>query len=334
MERMERQLVQETMERTLLFRFTTVLYFVDKIARAEGSSESVREDIWAMLERTEGTTHLVIRIAEMDSMERLQALSHLIDLLKIFAAGSRILTNQQWVDRVERCFLDGDDDDDDDSAFDDADPANSIYELLAVKLPGGGELDFIGTVLKGCNLISLDGLCLLAGIPETFSSQIKKRTIGTGHFWRIKCPYRGVELFLDCREAARYCRSYCLSPKAQRIIHWLDQQSVNPPKDPAYRHRFRMLEAVDSTQYVITFLGKGPGAGRLVLIRASDGHVHVASFMKACVGLPVTEMEVWDDECALLRDLLRGPGNMRLDQGQIEVLTIPIPPPPPVIVVD
>ena len=328
---MERQLVQETMERTLLFRFTTVLYFVDKIARAEGSSESVREGIWAMLERTEGTTPLVIRIAEMDSMERLQALSHLIDLLKIFAAGTRTLTNQQWVDRVERCF---DEDDDDDSAVDDADSANSIYELLAVKLPGGGELDFLGTVLKGCNLISLDGLCLLAGIPETFSSQIRKRTIKTGHFWRVKCPYRGVELFLECREAARYCRTYCLSPKGQKIIHWLDQQSVNPPKDPAYRHRFRMLEAVDSTQYVITFLGKAPSAGNLVLIRASDGHVHVASFMKACVGLPMTEMEVWNDECARLTDLVTGPVTLGLDEAQIELLTIPLPPPPPVIVID
>ena len=320
------------MERLKLFRFSTFLYFVEKISRAEGSTDAIRREIWDMLERTAGTGPLVERIIGMDSVERLQALSHLINLLKTFATGSRKITNQQWVTRVDRVF--DDDDDDGSNAVADEDSANSIYDLLVVKLPGGGDFDFLGTVLKGCNLISLDGLCLLTEIPEIFSAQIKKRTIETGNFWRVKCPLGGVELFIDCHEAARYCTAYCLSPKGQRTMHWLNHQPFNPPKDPAYRQRYRMLEAVDSTEYVVTFLGKAPSAGHLVLIRASDGYVHVASFMKACVGLPVTETEVWDDECARLRDLLNGPVNLRLDDAQIELLTIPIPPPIPVIEID
>ena len=287
-----------------------------------------------MLEATPGTRPLVEQIARMDSLERLQALSHLINLLKAFAAGTRNITNQQWVSRIDRVFQDDDVDDDDSDSDADDESANSIYELLAVKLPGGGEFDFLGTVLQGCNLISLDGLCLLTGIPETFSAQIKRRTVETGNFWRVKCPSRGIELFLDCHEAARYCRPYCLSPKGQFIMHWLDQQPLNPPNDPDYIQRFRMLEAVDSTEYVVTFLGAAPSAGHLVLIRASDGHVHVASFMKACVGLPVTETELWDDHCVRLRDLLNGPVNLRLNQAQVELLTIPIPLPSPVIEID
>ena len=322
------------MERILLFRFSTILYFVEKISRAEGSTDAVRREIWTMLEGTPGTRPLVEQIAKMHSLERLHVLSHLINLLKTFAAGTRNITNQQWVTRIDRVFKDEDDDDDDSDGVADKDSTNSIYQILAVKIPGGGELDFLGTVIEGCNLVSLDGLFLLAGIPETFSAQIKRRTIATGNFWRVKCPFRGVELFLDCREASRYCTPYCLSPKGQKIIQWLNQQPFSPPNDPAYRQRFRMLEAVDSTVYVVTFLGVAPSAGHLVLIRASDGHVHVASFLKACVGLPVTELEVWDDRCERLQDLMKGPVKLRLDQAQIDLFTIPIPPPVPVTTID
>ena len=325
------QLVQEAMERLYLFRFSTFLYFVEKISRVEGSTDDVRRGIWTMLERSSATLRLVERIAEMDRMERLQAVNHLINLVITFAAGTRTITNQQWVARVERVFKNADDDDDSSVAAKDA--ANSIYELLAVNVPGGGELDFLGNIIVGCNLVSLDSLCLLTGIPEPFSSQVKQRTIETGNFWRVKCPFRGVELFLDCHEAAMYCRTYCLSPKGQQIIHWLDEQPFNPPDKTPYRQRFRLLEAVDSTEYVITFLGVAPSTGHLVLIRASDGHVHVASFMKACVGLPVTETEVLDDHCERLSELLNGPVNMRLGQAQIDLLTVPIPR-PPVIQID
>ena len=320
----------ESMEREKLFRLSTFLYFIDKISTAEGSTDAVRREIWTMLEKLPATTPLVARIVEMDTKERLQALSHLINLLKTFAAGVRTITNKQWVARIDRIFMNDDDDDDDDDNGGDVavgDAANSIYELLAVKVPGGGELDFLGTVIIGCNLVSLDGLCLLTGIPEPFASQIKQRIIGTGNFWRVKCPFRGIELFVNCNEAAMYCRTYCLSPKGQAAMHWLDTQELNPPSNPAYRQRFRLLEAVDSTKYVITFLSRVPSAGHMVLIRALDGHVHVASFMKACVGLPLTEMDVWDDQCASLTELLNGPVNLRLAEGQIQSLTIPIPPP-------
>ena len=324
----------EPLEQLKLFRLSTFLYFVEKISRAEGSTELVRRQIWDKLEGLPPTRPLVERIAKMDSMERLQALSHFINLLKTFAIGTRKISNRQWISRVDRVFENDDDEDPDDdvSAVTADDSANSIYEVIAVKIPNGGKLDFLGTVIKGCNLVSLDGLCLITGIPETFTGQIKRRTVETGNFWRVKCPYRGVELFLDCREAARYCRPYCRSPQGQWIMQWLEQQPTNPPNDPLYRRRFRMLEAVDSTEYIVTFLGKAPCAGHLVLIRASDGHVHVASFMKACVGLPLTEMEVWDDQCVPLTRLLNGPVALRLDPQRIDLLTIA--PRVPVIVID
>ena len=321
------------MERLKLFRFSSFLFFVGKVSRAEGVTDVIARQVNTMLEELPGTKPLVERIIKMDSTQRMHALSQLMNLLTIFAVGTRQVTNQEWVSKIDRVFEHYDDDDSDTDS--DKDSANSIYELLVVKIPGGGELDFLGTVIQGCSLVSLDGLCLLNEIPVWASEQIRKRTIDTGNFWRVKCPFgRGVELFLDCREASLYCRTYCLSPKGQSIIHWLDQQPIKPTIDSAYRHRFQILEAVDSTEYVITFLGSVPTAGHLVLIRASDGYVHLASFMKACVGLPLTELEVWDDHCVRLSDVMKGPVKMRLDPPQIETLTIPLPPPPPVIVVD
>ena len=322
----------ETLERQKLFRFSTFLYFVGKICWAEGSTDPVRKEIWNMLEKKPAIRPLVERMVEMNTMKRLQALSHLINLLKTFTAGARTINNQLWVARIDRILKNDDDDDDSGGEVAVGATANGIYELQAVKTPGGGELDFLGTIIVGCNLISLDGFCLLTGIAEPFASQIKQRTIETGNFWRVKCPFRGVELFLECREAAIYCRTYCLSPKGQAAIHWLDTQSFNPPNHPANRRRYRIFEAVDSTKYVITFLGAAEGAtamcaGHIVLIRASDGHVHVASFMKACVGLPLTEMDVWDDQCARLSELLKGPVSLRLTEGQINSLRIPVPPP-------
>ena len=320
------------MELLHLFRFSTFVYLVEKISKEEGCTDAVRRDIWTMLDRTPGTLRVIERIVEMDSMERLQALSHLINYLKTFAAGNtRVITNQQWVARIDRVFKDAEDDDDDDSPVTREDVANSTYGLLAVNVPGGGEFDFLGNIIIGCNLVSLDSLFFLTGIPQPFSTQIRTRVIATGNFWRVKCPLRGIELFLDCHEAATYCRGYCLSPKAQQIIRWLDGQPHSPPDDTPFRRRFHILEAVDSTEYVITFLGAAPSTGHLVLLRASDGHVHVASFMKACIGLPVTELEVWDDHCEPLSELLKGPVTMRLATGQIDALTIPIPAQPVVV---
>ena len=264
----------------------------------------------------------------MNSMERLRVLSHLIILLKTFAAGTRTINNQQWVEKVDRVF----EDDDSDGASAVADEASppGIYELLAVKPPAGAALAFLGTVLSGCNLISLDGVCLLAEIPEASSDHVVRRSLDSGNFWRIKCPYRGVELFLDCHDAAAYCRPYCHSPTAQRIIRWLDQQPPHPPDDRAGRHRLRILDAVDSSQYIVTLLGAHSSAGHVVLIRASDGHVHVASFLKACVGLPVSEMELWDDRCVPLEDLRSGPVGLRLDEAQMDLLCIPASARPPI----
>ena len=320
----------EALEREKLFRLATFIYFVEKILRAEGLTDPVRREIWTMFEATPAMKTLVKRIVEMNTKERLQALNHLGTLLKTFAAGTRTITKQQWVARVNRILKNDDDDSGEEVTV--GDTANCIYEVLAVKTPGAGEVDFLGTTIVGCNLVSLDGLCLLTELAEPFASQIKQRTIESGNFWRVKCPFRGVELFLECREAAMYCRSYCLSPKGQAVIHWLDAHSVNPPIHPANRQRFRMLEAVDSTKYVITFFGAAPGGGHMVLLRASDGHVHVASFMKACVGLPLTEMDVWDDQCARLSELMKGPVSLRLAEWQINMLTIPVP--KPVIQID
>ena len=318
------------MDLTRLFRLSSILYFFEEISKAEGSTDKTRRGIWDTMNKASKTGPLIKRIAGMDTRERLQALSQIVNLLKTYAAGTRNITNQGWLTRIERCF--SDDDDDDGPAVSMDDPTNSTYGLLAVKNPFGGEFDFLGTVIVGCNLVSLDGLCLLAQMPETFADQIKRRVLDGGDYWRVKCPSRGVELFIECLAAARYCRSFCHSPKSQQIIQWLDRQPANPPEDPVDGRRFRMLEAVDSTQYVITFLGAVPSAGHLVLIRASDGLVHVASFMKACVGLPVTQLDVWDDHCARLSNLMSGPVKFRLDPAQIDLLTIPITPTPLIVI--
>ena len=324
-------LVQQAMENLSLFRLSTFVYFFEKISKAEGTTDETRKRIRDTLEGKPGTQRVVERIAAMATIERLTALSQFINILKTYAAGTRNITNQGWLTRIDRCFSDNDDDDG--PAISNKDPTNSTYEVLAVKRPGGSEFDFLGTVIVGCNLVSLDGFCLLAQMPKVSADKVKRQVLDDGNYWRVKCPFRGVELFIECHEAVDYCNEHCHSLKGQQIIQWLKRQPANPPNDPTYRRRFRMLEAVDSSRYVITFLGEVPGAGHLVLIRASDGLVHTASFLKACVGLPVTQLDVWDDHCARLSNLMSGPVKFRLDPAQIDLLTIPVPP-TPVIVVD
>lgn len=309
-------------ERLQLFRFSTIFYFVDNISRAEGSTDAVRREIRDLLEKKAGLRTLLERINQMSSTERLDAVSQLIKLLRIFATATRKITNQEWVTKIDKVFLNKDHNE---SAA--VPSANASYDIITIPVFGGGPLDFLGIVIHGCNLVNMDGLFALGGVGDTFAAEIRKKAIESGRFWLVKCPTRGVELFLDCHEAAGYCRPHCLSPKGQEIIRWLDQAPLRPSPDPGHRHRFRMLEAVDSRKYVVTFLGLVPSAGFLVLLRASDGHVHVASFMKAFFGLPVTELELWDDHCLPLSDLVVGPVNMCLDNGQIGLLTIPTPTP-------
>lgn len=113
------------------------------------------------------------------------------------------------------------------------------------------------------------------------------------------------------------------------IIHWLQQQASKIQDDPADLQRLRLLEAVDSTQYILTLLGRTPETGQLVLLRASDGHVHAASFMRACVGLPLREQDVRDDDtCGRLVDLLDGPITLHLDDAQMGALTLAAAPRP------
>ena len=302
--------VHKVMDRLKLFRLTTFLYFVEQFAVAEGSTEAVRREIWSILEKSPGTKVLAERFVQMDSMQRLISIANFLNLLKTFDSGNRKIDQQDWVARVNRIFEHSEG------------PASSVYELLAVKRPGGGELDYLSTVLKGCSLVSLDELFISAGIQILYQEQIKNDAVKSGKFWRVKCPYRGIELFVSYQAAAKICRTYGQSPALQGIVEWLEKEPPGPSNDAADRQRGRILEAVDSTKYIITLLGIYPGRGYLVLIDASNAELHTASFMKACVGLPLHEFDVWDDQCGRLTDLLEGPVHLNLDDSQMGELTI------------
>ena len=316
----------ETMDRLKLFRLTTFQYFVAQISLAEGSTVEVRKHIWPKLDNSSEIRIVIDRIAQMNTMERLTAMSSFIDLLKNYNSPTRNISQAEWVTRVNGLFGHGGGGSSD--AVDNGDPDASVFEFASIKIPGGGDLEHLSTVREGCSLVSLDKLFFVADIPKPRRGQIKREAVKVGNFWRIKRPYRAVDLYINFHDAADICKTHGRSLGTPRLIEWLEKEAPGPPNDPVDRQRLRLLEAVDSTKYIVSFLGMTPGKGHLVLLRASDAHVHVTSFTRSCAGLPLRQRDVRDDdECARLVDLLDGPVNVELDDAQMNALTVPPDPP-------
>ncbi|KAF6228234.1 hypothetical protein HO133_007964 [Letharia lupina] len=173
-------------------------------------------------------------------------------------------TQPEWVKTVNNIYNLEDSDSSDN--VDNGDPAASVYEFSPVKLSGGNDFESLATVLQGCSLVSLDELFASAVIRYLDHEKINEHALEELKFWPVKSIFD------------------CLEQKAPVLL-------VNQ----ADRHRLRLLEAVDSTKYIIICRGEIPEKGRLVLLRVSDGHVHVASFMRSSVGLPLRQQDVRDD---------------------------------------
>lgn len=312
------------MDRLKIFRFTAFQYFVNQLILAEGSTEAIQREIWPSFQNSTGMGDNVRRILQMNTRERLRAMISFIDLLMAFNTTTRTISQPDWVVKVNKIFEHNDNESS--NTVGNADPAAGVYELLPVKVPGGGGFDYLSTLLKGCAVVSLDELFISAGIQKSYRDQLRQDSLQAGNSWRIKCPYGDVELFVKFQDAAELCMVYGQSTTAPVIIHWLQQQASKKQDNPADLQRLRLLEAVDSTKYIITLLGTTPETGQLVLLRASDGHVHAASFMRACVGLPLREQDVRDDHtCGSLGDLLDGPITLHLDDAQMVALTLAAP---------
>lgn len=314
-------MVHKAMDRLKIFRFTAFQFFVNQLTLAEGSTEAIQREIWPSFQNSTGLGHVVRRMFQMNTVERLKAMSSFIDLLMTFDTTNRTISQPDWVAKVDRIFEHNDSECS--NSVGNADPATGVYELLPVKVPGLMALKWLSTILKGCSVVSLDELFSSAGIGNCYREQLKEDALRAGSSWRIKCPYRNVSLFVRYQEAAELCMIYGESTSAPVIIQWLQQQASRTHANPADQQRLRLLEAVDSTKYIITLLGTTPDTGQLVLLRASDGHVHAASFMRACVGLPLREQDVRDDHtCSRLADLMDGPVKIELDEAQIVALTL------------
>lgn len=314
------------MDRLKIFRFTAFQYFVNHLILAEGSTEAIQREIWPSFQNSTGMGDAVRRILQMNTRERLRAMSRFIDLLMTFDTTTRTISQPDWVAKVDKIFEHNNNESS--NTVGNGDPAAGVYELLPVKVPGGGGFDYLSTSLKGCSVVSLDELFISAGIQNHYRDQLRSDSLQAGNSWRIKRPYRDVELFVKCQDAAELCMVYGQSSTAPVIIHWLQQQVSETQADPAGLQRLSLLEAVDSIKYIITLLGTTPEKGQLVLLRASDGHVHAASFVRACVGLPLREQDVRDDHtCGPLADLLDGPITFRLDDAQRGALTLAAPRP-------
>ena len=314
------------MDRLKLFRLTTFQYFVAQISLAEGSTDEVRKHIWPKLDNSSEIRIIIHRIGQMNTMERLTAMGSFIDLLKNYNSPTQNISQAEWVTRVNSLFGHGGGGSSD--AVDNGDPAASVFEFATIKIPGGGDLEHLSTAMKGCSLVSLGKLFHVADIRKPHREHIKREVLKAGKFWRIKCPYRAVDLYIDNQDAANICKAHGRSQGAPGLIKWLEKQAPDPPNDPVDRQRLRLLEAVDSTRYIVSFLSMAPRKGRLVLLRASDAHVHVTSFTRSCAGLPLRQRDLRDDdECARLVDLLDGPVNVDLDEAQMNALTVPPPTP-------
>ena len=159
---------------------------------------------------------------------------------------------------------------------DNGDPAASVYELLSVKMPGGKDFDYLGTVLKGCSIVSLAGLFTSLEIWNPKREMVNNCSLEKLRPRRVKCPHRGAKLYIKYQDAAGVCQAYSRWKTAPGTVNWLEKQALVLPENPADRHRLQLLEAIDMTKYISTLLGKIPRKGGLVLLRASDGHMHVA----------------------------------------------------------
>ncbi len=80
------------------------------------------------------------------------------------------------------------------------------------------------------------------------------------------------------------------------MFEWFENPASGVLDDLAGHMRLRLLKAVDTDKYNITFLEWNPGKGNSVLLRASDTQLHVAPFTRSCFGLPVCKQEIRDDD--------------------------------------
>ena len=282
----------------------------------EGSTDQHRRSIWPSLEGSTEIQNLLDRVIRMNSKERLTALSKFIDLLIAYETTARSIDQAHWVTKIDTFFgLEKDDSD--------GDPATGVFELVLVKLPGRRGFEI--PVLKGCSIVSLDELLVYAGIPKPSHDRIKQDAWERHTCWRLKCPNSHLHLFVRYQDAAEICKANRQSQGMRAIVEWLEIQASSPSDDPADQRRLNLLEAVDTTTYVITFFGPVAGKGHLVLLRASDGHIHVASFTRSCFGFPLRERDVRDEEdCSPLDELLHGQVRIDLDDVQMDALTMPM----------
>lgn len=313
---------QQEMEVWQDFRFIMFQYMVEKLSLAEGLTDAIlRDENRPLLDDNAQIKILLKRLVQMNTRERFRAMSSLLDLLEPLDNASQILSVPEWVTAVNKAFAHEGNDSSEDVA--NGDPANSVYEFSHVKLPGLSERESLGMVLKGCSLVSLDRLFTSTEISHSYRDKIKEEALKGGNSWRVKRAYGGVHLYIKYQHAAEICKVHSHGSAALIIVDWLEKQVKNPQDNQAVRRRLRLLEAVDTTKYVISFLGKTPVIGRLVLLRASDGHVHVASFMKSYVGLPLRIRDVREEhDCVPLEDLLHGQVTLDPHDLQRNALTI------------
>ena len=302
------------MDRLSLFRLTTFQYFVAQISMMEGSNDQDRRSIWATLQGSKEIQKLLDRMIQMNTRERMTALSKFIDLLIAYETTARSIDQADWVTKVNTFFdLEPDDSDED--------PADGVFKLVRDKLTDRRPFEI--SVVEGCSLISLDDLLVYTGIPRPSHDRIKEKAWEDHTCWRIKLPNSHSHLFIKYEDAADICKANRQYQGVRGMIEWLEIEASSPADDPADRKRLSLLEAVDTTRYFVTFLGPVAGKGGLVLLRASDSYIHIASFMRSFFGFPLRERDVRDEhDCAPWVELLNGQVRIDLDEVQMDALII------------
>ena len=193
---------------------------------------------------------------------------------------------------------------------DDEDPDASVYEFLEVKKRGVPRP--LTTLISGCYLVSLDQILRSLKSNDVDFDAIKLIAFNQFQAWRIKSLSRGIELFINVEDAASLIKEF--GPLATEVIQLLRRMADITSRDENDQ-RVRLLNAVNTGKYIVVFLFQ-----RMVLVRASDGHIHVPSFLKACCNGPLVSSEVEEDDCAPLSNLEE---SSRLNEAQRACLRVP-----------
>ena len=250
----------------------------------------------------------VDQMRQMNTRQRIRKISFFLHLLTTSGAASKVLTQPDFEPKDNYSDMVDQDDSSDLKAYFDL----GVYEFVPVLIFNEHGAEFVVHVLSGCSLVSLSDILASAGMEEVDYNDFESEPLKKFKVWRLKHTIRTVQLYVKYHDAVAILEAHGDPQAASTMITWLMASISDPPPNssPDNPQKVELLEAINREEYVITLFPKAPEMekGNLVLLRASNGEVHLTSFTRACFGLPLRKRDVRDDhECLEPEYLKHGP---------------------------